>query len=532
MPPHMKRLRLLLPLAVALLLAALPLTAANDNDAFTPSLTAERDPQGALVTVAFAIAPGAYLYEESVSLTVEGTTVTLDHGDPPDDRDGERLFTRSFTRVYRVAPVSGNTLTATIAFQGCLPSGLCLLPQRKTLTLTLDNSQPANDTTPAPPTAQPSPHQLFEQLADQFDVAGTLAGFADRDDFIAWLDRAQQGRGAPPDDNLLANVFRRHGLLLAALLLIPLGLLLNLTPCVLPMIPVTLAVLGAGAKNGQTRGRGFALGLAYGLGMALAYGALGAAVAVSGGQFGALNASPWFNAAVAAVFLVLALAMLDVLSIDLTRLRGAALLPKPERGRLAGAFLMGALSAVLAGACVAPVLIWTLILATGLHSAGNPLGLLLPFLLGVGMALPWPLLGAGLARLPRPGAWMMRIRQLFALIMLVLALHYANVSRRQFTGADADGALPLGWRGDLLSAMSAASAAGQPLLIDCWGTACKNCTLMDELVLPDPAVVRRLQNITCVKFKADDPDDPLAQAVLARHAVRGFPTFILLTPRK
>ena len=83
-----------------------------------------------------------------------------------------------------------------------------------------------------------------------------------------------------------------------------------------------------------------------------------------------------------------------------------------------------------------------------------------------------------------------------------------------------------------LSAMTAASAAGQPLLIDCWGTACKNCTLMDELVLPDPAVVRRLQNVTCVKFKADDPDDPLAQAVLARHAVRGFPTFILLTPRK
>ncbi len=531
----MKRLRHLLVILLALLpLLHTPVAAAGDEQPFTPSLTAERDPQGALVTVAFAIAPGAYLYEESVELTVEGATATLDHGDPPDDRDGERLFTRSFTRIYRVAPVTGDTLTATIAYQGCLPSGLCLLPQRKTLTLRLDDSQPPDAPAPTttPTQAPPSPHQLFDQLAEQFDVAGTLAGFADRADFIAWLDRAQQGHDRAPDDNLLARVFRRHGLLLAALLLIPLGLLLNLTPCVLPMIPVTLAVLGAGAKNGQTRGRGFALGLAYGLGMALAYGALGAIVAVSGGQFGALNASPWFNAAVAAVFLVLALAMLDVLAIDLTRLRGAALVPKPGRGRLAGAFLMGALSAVLAGACVAPVLIWTLILATDLHSAGNPLGLLLPFLLGLGMALPWPLLGAGLARLPRPGAWMVRIRQLFALIMLVLALHYANVSRLQFTGAGADGTLPNGWGGDLLSAMTGASAAGQPLLIDCWGTACKNCTLMDELVLPDSAVVRRLQDIICVKFKADDADDPLAQAVLGRYGVRGFPTFILLTPKK
>lgn len=80
--------------------------------------------------------------------------------------------------------------------------------------------------------------------------------------------------------------------------------------------------------------------------------------------------------------------------------------------------------------------------------------------------------------------------------------------------------------------MTGASAAGQPLLIDCWGTACKNCTLMDELVLPDSAVVRRLQDIICVKFKADDADDPLAQAVLGRYGVRGFPTFILLTPKK
>jgi len=87
------------------------------------------------------------------------------------------------------------------------------------------------------------------------------------------------------------------------------GLALNLTPCVLPMIPINLPILGAGREN-RDRRRSIVLGGAYGAGMALAYGGLGLVVVLTGSKFGALNSSPWFNFAIAVVFVVLGLAKL------------------------------------------------------------------------------------------------------------------------------------------------------------------------------------------------------------------------------
>src|SRR5262245_28843972 len=106
---------------------------------------------------------------------------------------------------------------------------------------------------------------------------------------------------------------------LAILLIVFLGgLALNLTPCVLPMIPINLAIIGAGTKAGS-RGRGFLLGGVYGAAMALVYGVLGLVVILTAGTFGTLNSSPWFNLGVAALFVVLGLAMFDILVIDFSR---------------------------------------------------------------------------------------------------------------------------------------------------------------------------------------------------------------------
>src|SRR5690606_36343948 len=111
--------------------------------------------------------------------------------------------------------------------------------------------------------------------------------------------------------------------------------------------------------------------------------ALGVVTVLTGTAFGALQSSPWFNGIIAVVFLVLALAMFDVLLIDLSRFQKAG---APARaGSFGAAFGVGAVSALLAGACVAPVLISTLVLATTLYQDGNVLGILLPFLLGLGM---------------------------------------------------------------------------------------------------------------------------------------------------
>src|SRR6185369_10994677 len=97
------------------------------------------------------------------------------------------------------------------------------------------------------------------------------------------------------------------------------GLALNLTPCVLPMIPINLAIIGAGAQGGR-RGRGFALGLTYGAAMALVYGVIGLVVILTAGTFGTINSSAWFNMAIAVLFVALGLAMFDVINIDFSRL--------------------------------------------------------------------------------------------------------------------------------------------------------------------------------------------------------------------
>src|SRR5205085_3434110 len=125
------------------------------------------------------------------------------------------------------------------------------------------------------------------------------------------------------------------------------------TPCVLPMIPINLAIIGAGAQAGS-RSRGFMLGLAYGVAMALVYGILGLVVILTAGTFGTINSSPWFNAGIAILFVVLALAMFDLLVIDFSKYSSQVKIGEPGRGTFLVAFSMGAVAALLAGACVAP----------------------------------------------------------------------------------------------------------------------------------------------------------------------------------
>src|SRR4030095_13618543 len=111
------------------------------------------------------------------------------------------------------------------------------------------------------------------------------------------------------------------------------GLALNLTPCVLPMIPVNLAIIGAGAQRAK-RSRGFLLGAVYGGAMALVYGVLGIVVILTAGTFGSIHSSPWFNLGIAALFVVLGLAMFDVIMVDFTRFRSGMRLGATGRGTL------------------------------------------------------------------------------------------------------------------------------------------------------------------------------------------------------
>ena len=206
------------------------------------------------------------------------------------------------------------------------------------------------------------------------------------------------------------------------------GVLTSLTPCIYPMIPITVAIVGGASTGGEEpapRRRVVALTLAYTLGLALVYAALGLVAGMSGSMFGEISSNPWLYFTMANVLVVAALSMLDVLPLRLP----AALIARASQagsgGRTLGAFAMGAVSGAVAAPCSAPVMAAVLTWVATTKSAA--LGFLYLFTFSVGMCALLVVVGlsAGtVSRLPRAGAWMLWVKRAFALIMLGVAEYY------------------------------------------------------------------------------------------------------------
>ena len=371
----------------------------------------------------------------------------------------------------------------------------------------------------------------IEQLKDFTLVSST--GYADVDEFLTFLKNAETGVKEK-------GLFEGRGPLAIVLLIFVGGLALNLTPCVLPMIPINLAIIGAGTKAGS-RTRGFILGGVYGAAMALVYGVLGVIVITTASTFGTINASPWFNLSIAVVFVVLALAMFDVVTIDFSRFAGSVGGNASGRGSVALAFGMGAIAALLAGACVAPVVIQVILFSSDLYAQGTLLALALPFLLGVGMAVPWPLAGAGLTALPKPGPWMVRVKQAFGVFILATASYYGYLAYGLFADRFVDPRevassvaekIKSGWNASLAEGLNVALLEQKPVLIDMWATWCKNCVVMDRTTLADPAVTKALDGYVKIKYQAEQLDEYPARALVERFKVIGLPTYVILHPNR
>lgn len=369
-------------------------------------------------------------------------------------------------------------------------------------------------------------------MLDSFDVLGATGGYLRRDDFLQFIRNAEQGV-------VEQGWFEGRGVLAILLIVFVGGLALNLTPCVLPMVPITLAIIGAGAQAASRR-RGFALGSAYGAAMAAVYGMLGLIVILTAGTFGTINASPWFNIGIAALFVALALAMFDVFTIDFSRLSSGLSVGGRGRGGLLVAFTMGAVAALLAGACIAPVVIQVVLFSSSMYAAGTSSALVLPFLLGLGMAVPWPIAGAGLSRLPTPGLWMVRVKQVFGVLILGTAVYYGYLGytllANQWVDADEVKAsvqekVKEGWHASLAEGLAVAQREQKPVLIDLWATWCKNCVTMDRTTLRDPAVVDALSGYVKIKYQAETPDQNPAKDVMERFGAIGLPTYVIVSPK-
>ena len=331
-------------------------------------------------------------------------------------------------------------------------------------------------------------------------------GYMPADKFISFLKGEDpSGAGRLPTSFLILPFF----LILA-------GLALNLTPCVLPMIPVNLIVIGQSVRRG----------LLYGLGMALAYGALGVAAAVGGLAFGAIQSSPWFNAAVAVVFVLLSLSLFGVFAIDFSG-RRTSVRPSSGASQSLRAFFLGVVAALLAGACVAPVLVSVLLLTADLFAKGNAFALALPLFVGVGMALPWPFLGAGMKVLPKPGAWMKWVNRVFGIVVLGFAAWYGALAWNGLRPAepsnrdDGHGAV----EATPATFAEALASARRPVLVDCWASWCKNCAAMDK-VIAEKSVRDALDGYTVIRLRAEDIGE--LRKLPGFGAVQGLPAFAVI----
>ena len=275
--------------------------------------------------------------------------------------------------------------------------------------------------------------------------------------------------------------------------------------------------------------------------MALVYGVLGLVVILTAGTFGTINASPWFNLAIALLFVVLGLAMFDLITIDFSRFSSRMNIGASSRGSVMVAFGMGAIAALLAGACVAPVVIQVVLFSSDLYAKGTTIALALPFVLGIGMAIPWPIAGAGIAALPKPGAWMVRVKQVLGVLILATAAYYGYETYTLFANRWVDPAavtssvqekLKAGWYSSLDAGLDAAKREQKPVLVDMWATWCKNCLVMDDTTMKDPAVVAALDGYVKIKFQAEDPDQRAGEKrSCSRFDAVGLPTYVILRPK-
>ena len=496
-----------------------------------------------------AVARASAAFPEALDLKQEGATLPL------------RVFEREFAIGLEViaaadAAAGAHKLPLRVRYQAC-DEKQCYLPITASLELNLSVSASAAAMPPAAiakldfagaaavPIVAPRPAAAAKAtpaapadaltMLDGFVVRGTEGGYLPAATFTKFVQDAQAGVAQQ-------GMFEGRGPLAILLIVFLGGLALNLTPCVLPMIPVNLAIIGAGSQTKEAQGsrsRGLLLGSVYGAAMALVYGVLGLIVILSAQTFGTINASPWFNLGIAVLFVALALAMFDVFEIDFSKY-SANVGTGSSRGSVMLAFTMGGVAALLAGACVAPVVIQVVLFSTNLYATGTSAALALPFVLGLGMAAPWPLAGAGISALPKPGAWMVRVKQSFGVIIMLTAGYYAYTAYGIFRDRSVDPALVAssvdellkdGWHADLAEGLAVAQREGKPVLIDMWATWCKNCLTMDKTTLVDPSVKTALDGFVKIKFQAESPDESPAREVMQRFGAVGLPTYVVLAPK-
>lgn len=389
-----------------------------------------------------------------------------------------------------------------------------------------------------------------------------------------------------------ARTLEEQGMLWVLALSLLGGLLVSLTPCVYPMIPITLSIIG-GRNENQSFSKGLGLATVYVAGLSLTYALLGLAAASFGAQIRSFLQGTAFQAIISIIFFLLALSMFDIFMIQAPASLRNRLVTIKKTGLL-GIFIMGMVSGLMASPCVAAPLagILAFIAATG----SKVLGFLMLMLFAWGMSVPLLLVGAfsgSLNSLPKAGEWMNRVKEFYGFLMLGAALYFAQPLIGEpwaelllalvlaafaaflglFSNLPEDSLLshrilkafgivtiavacafaisattkwgylcmpqPLNtqiaaktdllWLTDLDSAIRQAKAENKPVFVDFRADWCTICRELERNVFPRPEIGALLEKMVPVKIDATTSTEAV-EKVLQQYSVIGLPTLIILSP--
>jgi thiol:disulfide interchange protein DsbD len=542
------------------------------------------------IVVNYAIADGYYMYRERFHFAANGAKLG-EPAIPPGKIKYDDTFQKNVETYHngveiRIPVEAAGPFTLKATGQGCADKGLCYPPQEA-------SAQLAPGAGSAPQTSIPLgqggsfafPGQAA-QPAPQVDTAAPAPAAPAP---APAAPRSTAPSAAPSELSGIAALLQGGRLLAIIPAFILLGLGLAFTPCVLPMVPILSSIIVGEGKHVH-RTRGFVLSVAYSLGMAIVYTALGVAAGMLGEGLAAALQNPWVLGGFALLIVVMALSMFDVYQLQVpaalqTRLSSAS--GRQSSGKLAGVFVMGAISALIVGPCVAAPLAGALVYIS--QTRDVVIGGAALFAMAIGMSIPLLLVGVSAGSLlPRAGLWMESVKRFFGVLMLAMALwmaapvlpglvqmllwavlllgygvyllrglrrngHWAGLATgavfavlgaiqlvgvasgardplaplARFTGGAP--AQPLAFtRIKTVAQLDAALAAtgGRTAMLDFYADWCVSCKEMEKLTFVDPAVKARLANTVLlqVDVTANDADD---RAMLKRFGLFGPPGIIM-----
>ena len=456
---------------------------------------------------AFTIVPGHYLYRQRIKFEIPADSsskaqidsVELPNGDIKEDPNfgKQEVYHHDFNANIKLKNAQGSQVLIAATYQGCSEKGLCYAPIKKKISVTLP-------------------------------MAGELANAAGNVEIVNETDKTTQ-------------VLKTGNLWLVIGAFFLAGLLLSLTPCVLPMIPILSSIIvGSQSKQNQnlkpSKLHAFSLSVAYVLGMALAYTLAGIAAGLSGSLLSQSLQSPWALGATAVLFVILAFSMFGFYELKLPSTFESKMLNASNRlkgGEFFGVFIMGVLSALIVSPCVAAPLAGALIYIGQTHNV--LLGGLGLFALAIGMGVPLLLIGASAGSLlPKAGGWMTTVRNLFGVLMLVMAAYIvwpvlpATITTpiNKVLGMNAGHTLPFKTVksvADLDAAIKAAN--GKLVMLDFYADWCTSCKEMEKLTFSDSKVKATLQDTLLLQADVTENNDN-DQALLKRFGLFGPPGII------